>query len=414
MTTHLTTNSIFDKNRIENLIRRSLPYFFALLLFATLVAAMFGYVAHNSWKMGDWLINYQGGMIRRGLLGEVIYQLAHFTHINPGLYVVAFQMFFFATFFVFSFAMLKKQHSLLPYAFLIFSPFIFTFQINDLAGGFRKEIIFFALLAFTVWFATVKEHKAFEKIFYLTLFLYPVVILTHEMLIVFLPYLLVVYFSVTALTKKKFLIILLLLVPSICSILVTIYYAELTTSQIAEIFNSISRENYALQGGAITWLDKDAYYLKNHLIELMELYHYKYYLFIAVFSLVAYIPIYRKLKFITSNKVSLLLILMSLIGTAGLFVLAGDWGRWIYINLVSIFLLSLMNPQKIVESKKNASRQSINILTVVFFIIYALLWHIPHRGDPRAAYAQSFRTVNIASFPIPEVIQGVKSAYKRF
>ena len=143
MTPHVDVTSIFDKNRIEHVIRRSLPYFFALVLLATLAGAMYGYVTHNPWLLGDWLINYQGGMIRRGFLGEVIYQLAHFTHINPGIYAVAFQIFFYIIFFVFSFALLKRQHSLLPYAFLIFSPFIFTFQINGLTGGFRKEIIYF-------------------------------------------------------------------------------------------------------------------------------------------------------------------------------------------------------------------------------------------------------------------------------
>ena len=148
-------SSFLDNNNLEIVIRRVLPYFFVLLFLGTLTAALFGYNAHNSWKMGDWLINYQGGMVRRGLLGELIYQLAHITKINPGIYVVLFQMFFYTVFFAFSYVLLKRQHSLLPYAFLIFSPYIFTFQINDLAGGFRKEIIFFAILSFTVWSATV-------------------------------------------------------------------------------------------------------------------------------------------------------------------------------------------------------------------------------------------------------------------
>ena len=95
----------------------------------------------------------------------------------------------------------------MPYAFLIFSPYIFTFQINDLAGGFRKEIIFFAILSFIVWSATVKEHKIFEKFFYITLLIYPAVILTHEMLIILMPYLLVVYVMTTKLTKEKFFLI---------------------------------------------------------------------------------------------------------------------------------------------------------------------------------------------------------------
>ena len=30
---------------------------------------------NDSWTIGEWLINYQGGFVRRGLLGEGIYLL---------------------------------------------------------------------------------------------------------------------------------------------------------------------------------------------------------------------------------------------------------------------------------------------------------------------------------------------------
>ena len=409
----LKVSSFLDNNNLEIVIRRVLPYFFVLLFLGTLTAAFFGYNAQNSWKMGDWLINYQGGMIRRGLLGELIYQLAHITKINPGIYVVLFQMFFYTVFFVFSFVLLKRQHSLLPYAFLIFSPYIFTFQINDLAGGFRKEIIFFAILSFIVWTATVKDNKSFEKFFYITLLIYPAVILTHEMMIIFMPYLLVVYVMTTKLTKKKFFRITFLLIPSIFALLVTIYYSEITTSQVGEIFNSIARENYALNGGAIAHLDKDVSYLRSVRRGLMELYHYEYYVFIAAFSLLAFIPISQKLSLIAKNKFSLFLILISLLGTIGLNFFVADWGRSIYINLVSIFIVSLMIPQNIENNQRHASIKSVNIFSIVFFIIYVFFWHIPHVGNPNAAYAKSFRTINVASFPIPEVIHGIKSVYIR-
>ena len=37
----------------------------------------------NSWTIGEWLINYQGGFIRRGLLGEGIYNLCNVIKISP-------------------------------------------------------------------------------------------------------------------------------------------------------------------------------------------------------------------------------------------------------------------------------------------------------------------------------------------
>ncbi len=383
-------------------MQKSLPYFFALVFITTVAGALSGYLEHRPFRMGDWLINYQGGMIRRGFLGEVFYQLAHFTHINPGLYVFIFQIFFYGVFLFFAYALLKKQQVLLPYALLIFSPFIFTFQINDLQGGFRKEIIYFALLAFVTWSASAREYKTFEKIFYITLLFYPAVILTHEMLAIFLPYLLVVYLSVTTLTKKKLFIITLLLLPSIASFIVAIYYTG-TSTQVAEITNSIARENYSIIGGGFDWIGKDTSYGIAQVIEHLKDHHYAYYIFVAAFALLAYIPIYGKLKLIIKNKLSLLLILISILGSVGLFIVAVDWGRFIYIHLVSIFLLSLISTKKIESYNEYTYNKPVNIFMVAFFMIYSLLWHIPHCCYPvlQKAFAKNYKQTNIVAFAKP-------------
>jgi len=103
---HMTqrVDSIVDSNhqRAEKLVRKSIPYFLVLVFIATVIGAYTGYLEHNTWKMGDWLINYQGGMVRRGLLGEAAYQLSYVTHVNPGYYVFLFQILFYAIFFIFS------------------------------------------------------------------------------------------------------------------------------------------------------------------------------------------------------------------------------------------------------------------------------------------------------------------------
>ena len=41
----------------------------------------------DSWTIGEWLINYQGGFVRRGLLGEAIYLLCNVIKISP-IYVI--------------------------------------------------------------------------------------------------------------------------------------------------------------------------------------------------------------------------------------------------------------------------------------------------------------------------------------
>ena len=65
-----------------------------LCLSVCIVAIINQYIAsfhwgHDSWQMTEWLINYAGGFVRRGLPGEVILQIAEQTKIQ-GNYLVIF------------------------------------------------------------------------------------------------------------------------------------------------------------------------------------------------------------------------------------------------------------------------------------------------------------------------------------
>ena len=56
--------------------------FIALL---TVPITVFRALHPNGWTPGDWLVNYQGGFVRRGLPGELILLVAHALHLSPVL-----------------------------------------------------------------------------------------------------------------------------------------------------------------------------------------------------------------------------------------------------------------------------------------------------------------------------------------
>ncbi|EHL32856.1 hypothetical protein [Legionella drancourtii] len=68
-------------------IKNSLIPYLSIIFLLTALGSWQAFLTHSTWHMGDWLINYQGGFVRRGFLGEFIYQLANYTTINPGFYV---------------------------------------------------------------------------------------------------------------------------------------------------------------------------------------------------------------------------------------------------------------------------------------------------------------------------------------
>ena len=157
-----------ERNKVNSFLRKFIGiYFIGLAVFITIGAwNQVGF--REGFNIGDWLINYQGGFVRRGLIGEILYLISKVTGISPVVYLVALQGAIFSVYFYFSWRLLKEKEDLVKYSFLIFSPFLFTYAINTVAGGYRKEIIYFSIISFVSY-----TYKCFDVEKYMISFLYP-------------------------------------------------------------------------------------------------------------------------------------------------------------------------------------------------------------------------------------------------
>jgi hypothetical protein len=336
------------------------------------------YVAHNSHTMGDWLINYQSGFIRRGFLGECVYQLSMYSKWSAGLIVFYVQLIFYFLFFIFTYLSILKQKQLYSHWLLIFSPFIFYFQVFDPQGGFRKEIIVFSILAFTVWAANKFSPKRFEIIIYFILLFYPLVILSHEMLAICLPYILIIYFLKVPLTKKRLLYLIALSSISMLTFLACINDHG-SSSNIISIMKSLEIVGYEIYDdqGSIHWLDRSAAYTFNEVQYHLENSSFlTIYIFCSLMSLLAFIPLFQKIRQFLKNKIVLLLLLIVFVCSIALCAVAFDWGRYLYIQLVSLFLITLVIDKNIKETKYSGNLVFLFVLSIIYFSI----WHIPHVG----------------------------------
>ena len=45
---------------------------------------------NNVYQFGDWLMNYQGGFVRRGFFGEIFFRIYEITNISPPLIILIF------------------------------------------------------------------------------------------------------------------------------------------------------------------------------------------------------------------------------------------------------------------------------------------------------------------------------------
>ena len=78
-------------------IKKFNPYiFYVLLIFFILINFVYFYlnltdnINVSNYAFNELFINYQAGFIRRGLLGEIIWQLNSFFSIDPRIFLVYF------------------------------------------------------------------------------------------------------------------------------------------------------------------------------------------------------------------------------------------------------------------------------------------------------------------------------------
>ncbi len=85
-------NYIFKQKRV--LVLNYLPVFLLIGGYLFVFAHYFNeiYSGGDPWKSGDWLINYQGGFVRRGALGELLLKLSDLTKFDLLWLLFAFQV----------------------------------------------------------------------------------------------------------------------------------------------------------------------------------------------------------------------------------------------------------------------------------------------------------------------------------
>ena len=86
-------------------------YFLFYLLFLFIFGLIFLFDKHNvgnNWTMSEWLINYQGGFTRRGLLGDIAFNLAIFFNLKIRFVVFLLQAIFYSLFLILIYNFLKN------------------------------------------------------------------------------------------------------------------------------------------------------------------------------------------------------------------------------------------------------------------------------------------------------------------
>lgn len=389
-----------ERKSINSFLRKILGlYFFVLLIFITIGAwNQVGF--HEGFNVGDWLINYEGGFVRRGLIGEILYVLAKGTGISPVIYLVGLQGIIFFVFFFFSWKVLKEKNDLVKYSFLIFSPFLFTFAINSQAGGYRKEIIYFAITSFVSYGYLYFDQRKFTKSFFLLLTLYPLVILTDELGIVILPVLCAIYWDKVKMNKMGFFSFLpILLFWNGLIFLFVLMHHQVSSYQIDKIIRSIISVGYDPKGsGAIGALGASTEAnMKDTFHSIIFGHYFTIYPLALILVSIAFFPIAKEIRSVFENRSFFIGLLGSAFLLIPVYVIANDWGRWTYILLVEFFFLILLTDKKIDSDESINKWRSISqgrFLLIVFLLFsYSFFWYFPHVLEDGSDWKSLFHNV---------------------
>lgn len=344
---------------------------FATAAVALVVANAYGTVTGNAqWLLTDWLISYDAGFVRRGITGTLLWPLAQW--VDPAVAVAAIHVVGYG---IVTAAVVRIVLHLQPVPWqawpVMFAPFLLTYPIFDPSGAYRKDTLYLAV------FAAVAASTSGRAAIVGTWAMVPIV-LAHEALVVFVPYLLAVgagrwdrrelaHGLAAAAVVTAF---------AAAAILTTNSGAVTATcAQIASLYPDVTcgtgndavgmMHLSASEGMANTARRLDA--MVPSAIQVAAL--------VALGIVPAVAAIWGSIKRRTTIVV---LVAGALAATVPVAAVASDWGRFLYLHALSMGLIVLISIRNAPDRPISPRWRTIAALATV---VYSVGWSINYNND---------------------------------
>ena len=364
-------------------------YVFALIFFGV----FFLYSKHdvgNDSSISDWFINYEGGFVRRGLIGELITNFSIMLSLKLRDTILIFQLLFFTSYYFLIILFCKNllQNRLIILA--IFSPIFILYPVAEIEALGRKELIIF-LIFLSYLLTDIKNFKV--QIIYKVI-LFPISILIWEPVFIFFSFVFLIdlfVFQIRNFDKKLFYLI--------ASYLISIFLVILI------YLNPFSQENHNVmrdflnnEFGEICYMSCDfvGQQSSNSFSELYQTFLVKFKFIYAlrylIIILIGFFPLYLLSTYSNINHKKQILIiskfknlffpfLLAFLPSTVLYLVMYDWARVVHISYSFSLLtfLYLIKENFIELSKQNVqlnyiSKLSKKIFILVFFL-FAFSWN---------------------------------------
>ncbi len=385
--------SFVTKNNNLNLyliIYLSILFFFSVC---------FLYIKHdigNDSTISEWLINYEGGFTKRGLIGQISIYIASFFNIKLRVAILIFQIFTILIFYILIFYYIKDQYLERYFLLALFSPIFLLYPVAEIEVLARKEIFIFILFILHCSIPLNKINlNRLSKLIIL-----PLSMLIWEPVIFFILFWICIDFlrNIKFKNNFSFFIELLFYIPTILLALTFIFF-PLTPEDHLKMSNFL-KNNYNEICYMSCALLNDKSTILQQFQGNMRAYSFEVFLRYTLIILIGFGPIFfilynSKLNQIKKNYLNILsLVLIMLSPVLLLFAMGYDWGRWVNISYVItfIFFIFLLKNKFIEINYDKLKKNKINLIKrkqfLIIFIIFCLTW------NPKTVI-----TGDVASFP---------------
>ena len=341
-------------------------------------------------SISEYLINYQGGFIRRGLIGEIIFRYSDYFNLNLRFQIFLIQSTVYSIFLILIYNLFKDFKKNVIILFAIYTPIFLLFPIAELESLGRKETFLY------VFFLTLIFIKNPKYVNIYTFFILPLVCMVYEEILIFSPFIYAVILIKNNINNFKSAIKLsLLFIPSIA--ITTLFFINPITPEMHSLMENSLMDTFnescymscsLLIGNDIDNFGSMLKYIWSgshiHLPSIIT----RYFLIISIgffpIFLLSYFSVFKEIVFFSKIKLKNIFLFMitSYIPIIPLFLLGGDWGRWVgmmvtfttifyfylYKNdLIKVDFISINKKLNFFEGKKK--------LVIIIFIIFAFGWN---------------------------------------
>jgi len=359
--------------------------------------------------IAEWLINYQGGFVRRGFLGEFIYQISLFFKLNLRFVFLILQIFLYLTYYYLIYRILKDISFNYLIFVTIFSPLFISFPIAELEALGRKEVILFIILILSsnIFFNNKKNNLG---LFFISLS-FPILLLIFETSIFYsLFFIFIILISCKELNKKYFIKLFYLSLPTLIVILIIVLnpHSIQDTERMCDSLKKIGESC----GMPTFFLSKEIGFHMSEVSWKFE--HILRYLTIFILGFGPLLILIKNSYFnkakVNKNFKQISLIYYFLVPVFTSFimmVIAVDSGRWMHISYTcSIITYYVMLKNQVIILNQNNSlikffnKKINNVIKIIIFLIVCMSW------NPKAVYHE-----DLGSLPLYRAIEKSSNYY---